>query len=256
MSAPAKRLSSLRFVAPLAAIAFVLATWSSISLAEVPEHAPSLDKDCPQGFQWSRGPVACKQADCPAGAGRTYTYDCNCGEAWDKPFRTCVDPKRAGFVTHCVPKGEACSEGELTDAKVGAVAVGGIGGFILLNTGRIAVAGSGPVGWGLVIGGAAVGYAWWLWKNGRPRGLNIGKITERAIQQATSKARTAVDNLNRNMRGGMTDDDLAELQVFYEKWLNVDPAERQALREQMASEGVDMIKLGEAIRWYKKTGGE
>lgn len=123
------------------------------------------------------------------------------------------------------------------------------------GTGRIAaVAGSGPIGWGLVFGGTAPGYAWWLWKNGRPRGLTFGKVTERAIQQATSRARTAVDNLN-NMKGGMTDEELGDLQVFYEKWLNVDAAQREQLREQMLAEGVDMIKLGDAIRWYKKTGG-
>ncbi len=238
----------------VAGVGLVAACWLTvapyIAHGEVPEHQPSLDKDCPKGFQWSRGPVACKQADCPPGAGRTYTYECNCGEVWDKPFRTCYDPKQAGLVTHCVPKGEACVD---TDAKVGAIAMAGVGGFILINTGRIAAVGSGPIGWGILLGSTALGYAAWLWKNGRPRGLNLGKVTERVIERATSKAREAVDNLNNNMKGGMTDEELADLQVFYEKWLNVDATEREQLREQMLSEGVDMIKLGEAIRWYKNT---
>ncbi len=50
----------------------------TVSFAEVPEHAPSWDSKCPSGFQWSRGTASCKQADCPAGIGRTYTYDCKC----------------------------------------------------------------------------------------------------------------------------------------------------------------------------------
>lgn len=133
--------------------------------------------------------------------------------------------------------------------------MGGIGGFILLNTGRIAAVGSGPIGWGLVFGGAALGYAWWLWKNGRPRGLTFGKVTERVVQRVTNKARKAVDDLNANMKGGMTDAELSELQVFYEKWLNVDPTEREQLREQLQREGIDMIKLGEALRWYRAEGG-
>lgn len=76
--------------------------------AEVPEHNPDLDYKCKPGFQWSRGTVSCKQADCPQGAGRTYTYDCNCGEAWDKPFKTCYDPKGTGLVVACVASGAKC----------------------------------------------------------------------------------------------------------------------------------------------------
>ncbi len=49
-----------------------------IVFAEVPEHSPSWDSKCKTGFQWSRGTASCKQADCPAGVGRTYTYDCKC----------------------------------------------------------------------------------------------------------------------------------------------------------------------------------
>ncbi|MBI5228087.1 hypothetical protein HY988_05850 [Candidatus Micrarchaeota archaeon] len=91
----------------LAAI-FLLLIFPKVYFAEVPEHNPDLDSNCPQGFQWSRGTVSCKQADCPSGAGRTYTYECNCGEAWDKPFRTCYDPKRPGLATSCVAAGAKC----------------------------------------------------------------------------------------------------------------------------------------------------
>ncbi|MDO8553423.1 MAG: hypothetical protein Q7S22_01335 [Candidatus Micrarchaeota archaeon] len=88
----------------------------SLVFAEVPEHNPSLDSQCPDGFQWSRGTVSCKQADCPEGAGRTYTYDCNCGEAWDKPFRTCYDPKRPGYAISCVAQGSKCPSDVTTDS--------------------------------------------------------------------------------------------------------------------------------------------
>ena len=81
---------------------------SPLSFAEVPEHNPDLDSQCGEGFQWSRGTISCKQADCPEGAGRTYTYECNCGEAWDKPFRTCYDPQRPGYAIACVAAGSPC----------------------------------------------------------------------------------------------------------------------------------------------------
>ena len=73
-----------------------------------PGHNPDLDSRCRPGFSWSRSVVACVQTECPAGASRTYTQVCNCGDAWDKPFRTCFDPDRPGFVTHCVAKGASC----------------------------------------------------------------------------------------------------------------------------------------------------
>ncbi|MGV8085339.1 MAG: hypothetical protein ACP5N9_03760 [Candidatus Bilamarchaeum sp.] len=81
---------------------------ANMVFAEVPEHNPALDSNCQSGFQWSRGTASCKQADCPTGAGRTYTYECNCGEAWDRPFKTCYDSKRPGFVTSCVARGAKC----------------------------------------------------------------------------------------------------------------------------------------------------
>ncbi len=83
---------------------------SNLIFAEVPMHNPDLDSHCQSGFQWSRDTASCKQADCPSGAGRTYTDDCNCGEAWSRPFRTCYDPQRPGFVVSCVAAGAACPD--------------------------------------------------------------------------------------------------------------------------------------------------
>jgi hypothetical protein len=77
--------------------------------AEVPMHNPDLDVNCTPGYQWSRDTVACEQANCPAGAGRTYTLECNCGEAWGKPTVTCRDPK-TGLATHCVTIPMRCDE--------------------------------------------------------------------------------------------------------------------------------------------------
>lgn len=93
-------------VKPFAVLVLLLLV--GVSFAEVPEHNPALDSKCPKGFQWSKGIVGCAQADCPSGAGRTYTYGCSCGEAWDKPFRTCYDPKQPGLATSCVAQGAKC----------------------------------------------------------------------------------------------------------------------------------------------------
>jgi len=78
------------------AIAIVLLLWTPTANAA---------QKCPPGKSWSRAVVACIQTKCPAGAKRTYTQTCNCGEAWNKPFRTCW---KNGLATHCVKKGQRC----------------------------------------------------------------------------------------------------------------------------------------------------
>jgi hypothetical protein len=101
---------------------------------------------------------------------------------------------------------------------------------------------------GVAVAGLAFGAAFWLLKNGRPRRLELGVITEDVARRIVKSARTAVERMNDKMRGGLSDGELAELQVFYERWLNLENEMRTQLREELAREGVDMIKLGDALR--------
>ncbi len=90
-------------------IAILLIIISSLVIAEVPGHNPDLDSQCSQGKQYSRGTADCKQANCPPGAGRTYTYDFSC---WVSEW--CVDPKvtcyENGLAVRCLPKGGDCNK--------------------------------------------------------------------------------------------------------------------------------------------------
>jgi hypothetical protein len=80
--------------------------WGTIVVAIALSARPATAKDgCPPGFYYDRQTIACEQEHCPPGAGRTYTHECNCGEAWGNPFRTCAEN---GLVTHCVPKDKPC----------------------------------------------------------------------------------------------------------------------------------------------------
>ena len=82
---------------------------SSLVIAEVPEHNPDLDSTCSPGKQYSRGPATCKQANCPPGSGRTYTYDCSCwvSEWGGEPKVTCYED---GLAVRCLPKGGNCEQ--------------------------------------------------------------------------------------------------------------------------------------------------
>lgn len=92
----------------------VFSILASIVTAEVPGHNPDLDSQCPSGFQWSKETASCKQAECPSGAGRTYTLDCNCGEAWDKPFKTCY---LNGLATSCIDASSKCPYEKTSENK-------------------------------------------------------------------------------------------------------------------------------------------
>ncbi|MBI4399426.1 hypothetical protein HY570_01630 [Candidatus Micrarchaeota archaeon] len=80
-----------------------------MSYAEVPLHNPDLDYKCGPGSQWSRDTAACEQANCPFGAGRTYTLECNCGEAWDSNS-SLITCSKNGLAIKCIPKGQKCED--------------------------------------------------------------------------------------------------------------------------------------------------
>ena len=89
-------------------IIFSILLLSVVVIAEVPEHNPSLDYKCSEGKQWSKGPITCKQTNCPPGSGRTYTYDCSCwvSEWGGEPKVTCYEN---GLAVKCLPKGGDCN---------------------------------------------------------------------------------------------------------------------------------------------------
>jgi hypothetical protein len=55
------------------------------------------------------------------------------------------------------------------------------------------------------------------------------------------------------MTGGLNKAELEDIQVFYERWLNLSDAERESTREELSKEGIDMIRLGDAIRDHNKS---
>jgi hypothetical protein len=96
-------------------IFLLILTNLSIIGAEVPGHNPDLDYKCGEGSQWSRSTVGCEQAVCPEGAGRTYGLDCNCGEAWGRPFRTCYDEN--GLAAYCISNDQECEKPPPTEEE-------------------------------------------------------------------------------------------------------------------------------------------
>lgn len=98
----------------------------------------------------------------------------------------------------------------------------------------------------IAIVGGLVGLVSWWRNHGQPRSTRVAKEAAARIERT---ARMALEDHSRKRRGRLTDDEVTELGIFYERWLNLDTESRGNFREELASEGINMIRLGEALRF-------
>jgi hypothetical protein len=93
--------------------------------------------------------------------------------------------------------------------------------------------------------GAALGYLlfqrWW----GRPWGSAYRRAGER-LSSRVARAAPLVARLAELPRA-----EVAAVQAFYTRWINLPRDEREAHRERLRSEGIDMIRLGDSLRWFR-----
>src|SRR6185369_5458170 len=92
----------------------------------------------------------------------------------------------------------------------------------------IEVAGSTGVGFALLLAGMMAGYGWWYLQNGKPRRLHDGSIPAAEVRRIASAAIATLEARN-HAKSGIEPGDLADVQLFYEKWLNLDPEDRDAM---------------------------
>lgn len=120
--------------------------------------------------------------------------------------------------------------------------------FVEENLARIGAPGSEEVGWTLLGVGVAVGAGLFTALNLAPRRLELGKPKGSTVQRITAVAHRALE-LFAKQQPGLSDDEMKDLQAFYERWLNLDTDQREYFRDSFKKEGVDMAKIGEAIRF-------
>src|SRR5947209_3983718 len=121
--------------------------------------------------------------------------------------------------------------------------------FVTRSDEWIAIAGSEPLGWALFSSGVALGFLWWFYRNAAPRRVRAWRSSSKEVAGSIAKvARRAIENMHRRAPSSFTKGEIADLQVFYEKWLNLSPELRDGLADGLRANGIDMIKLGDAIR--------
>ncbi|NUP09543.1 MAG: hypothetical protein HOW73_26155 [Polyangiaceae bacterium] len=97
----------------------------------------------------------------------------------------------------------------------------------------------------LAVATSIFGAVFWHWRNGRPRKLDAPGVTDARIHRVTALVKAASSG---GKQGRLGSADYTELLGFYERWLNLPADARSQMREELATEGIDMIKLGDAIR--------
>jgi hypothetical protein len=122
--------------------------------------------------------------------------------------------------------------------------------FVTRSDEWIAIAGSEPLGWALFVSGLVIGFGWWFARHSVPSRARALRATSSEVAPLLAKtARSAIENAHRS--GVLTRKELGDLQIFYEMWLNLAPEVRDSVADSLRAGGVDMIKLGEAIRVHR-----
>jgi hypothetical protein len=120
--------------------------------------------------------------------------------------------------------------------------------FIEENLARIGAPGTEILGWILIGAGVALGAGLFTARNLPPRRLQLGKPKPATVQRITAVAHRALE-LHAKQQQGLSRDDIADLQSFYERWLNLGTDQREYFRDTLKREGIDLAKIGDAIRF-------
>ena len=91
--------------------------------------------------------------------------------------------------------------------------------------------------------------AWLLWqvRSGRPwdRAHTGG---DRALAHDVARA---VPLVGRRERDAVSASALALVVAFYTRWLDLPAAQREAHAESLRAAGIDMVRLGDSLRWFR-----
>ena len=102
-----------------------------------------------------------------------------------------------------------------------------------------------PLHLAVAVAGAFLGYLIFRRVWGRPWSYNFRSASDALAQRV---ARTAPAVLR---QAELSPDDLAVVGAFYTRWVNLPRKHREVHGEALRAEGIDMIRLGDSLRWYR-----
>ena len=101
---------------------------------------------------------------------------------------------------------------------------------------------------GIALAGAVFGYFVYQARWGRPWGGVYRSASDRLAKRIARSAPAVA------RQSEVAAQDVAAVEAFYTRWVNLPREEREGHRESLRSEGIDMIRLGDSLRWYRDRG--
>lgn len=98
-----------------------------------------------------------------------------------------------------------------------------------------------------MLAGALVGWLLWQRAAGRPWDA-AWSVADRRLARQLSRV---VPLVARRADSAVTRDELAQVVAFYTRWLNLPANQRDAHADAMRAAGVDMVRLGDSLRWFR-----
>jgi len=102
-----------------------------------------------------------------------------------------------------------------------------------------------PLDFALALAGAAVGYLIFRRVWARPWSYNFQSASEGLARRIARSAPAVL------RQSELSPDELAVVSAFYTRWINMSRKDREAHGEALRAEGIDMIRLGDSLRWYR-----
>jgi len=98
-----------------------------------------------------------------------------------------------------------------------------------------------------MLAGAALAWVVWQLRAGRP----WDRAHTAADRALASDVARAVPMVARRDHGAVSATALAQVVAFYTRWLDLPAAERDAHAESLRAAGIDMVRLGDSLRWFR-----
>jgi hypothetical protein len=98
-----------------------------------------------------------------------------------------------------------------------------------------------------VVAGALLAWLLWQVRAGRPWD-RAHSAADRALAGEVARA---VPLVARRAESAVSSRSLAQVVAFYTRWLDLPAAERDAHAESLRAAGIDMVRLGDSLRWFR-----
>ena len=98
-----------------------------------------------------------------------------------------------------------------------------------------------------MLAGALLGWLLWHTRAGRPWD-RAWSVADRGLARELARV---VPLVARRADSAVSSAQLAQVVAFYTRWLDLPATQRDAHAESLRAAGIDMVRLGDSLRWFR-----